>query len=405
MPNTPRGALRPLPERPDLRHLKDQAKALLKAGGAESLTDAQFRIAQIYGYASWPKLKAYVNSLKEVGRLKEAIDANDFDQVRSLMTRYPALHEAPLGRNKNGPLTLAAECRSPGPPAPERLAIAKWMIENGSDVHRGGDAPLMRASLRGDRVPMMALLVEHGADVNAECGGDYPILWSPCETIDPIAMRWLLANGADPNCPKPGRTETALDYLIEAYGRSANLGTCIDLLRQAGGRTRYDLPGVIDTMTDRADQLAVQLDADPSLVHRRFPEMSFGNSGLRRLQLAGATLLHVAAEYGSMKCARLLVARGASVNLPALIDAAGIGGQTAIFHAVTQGGDRGLPMVDYLLAHGADLSLRVKLPGHYERLDEFLDCTPLEYSIAFSCDDVPNSNATVQRLREATGGT
>jgi hypothetical protein len=67
MPNTPRGALRPLPERPDLRHLKDQAKALLKAGGAESLTDAQSRIAQIYGYASWPKLKAYVNSLKEVG--------------------------------------------------------------------------------------------------------------------------------------------------------------------------------------------------------------------------------------------------------------------------------------------------------------------------------------------------
>src|ERR1017187_7658881 len=36
-----------------------------------------------------------------------------------------------------------------------------------------------------------------------------------------------------------------------------------------------------------ADQLAVQLDADPSLVHRRFPELSFGNSGLRRLQLAG----------------------------------------------------------------------------------------------------------------------
>jgi ankyrin repeat protein len=403
VPNNPGGAPRPLPERPDLRHLKDQAKALLTAGGAQSLADAQIRIAQSYGYASWPKLKAHVDSLQDVGRLKEAIDANDFDQVRSLMSQRPALHEAPLGRNKNGPLTQVAENRMPGPPAPERLAMAKWMIENGSDVHRGGDAPLMRAALRGDRVPMMALLVEHGADVNAECGGDYPILWSPCETIDPVAMQWLLEKGADPNCPKPGRMTTALDYLFGAYGRSADLGTCIGLLRRAGGRTRYDLPGVIDTMTDRADQLAAQLDADPSLVHRRFPELTFGNSGLRRLQLQGATLLHVAAEYRSMECAKRLVARGAQVNAPALVNRNGVGGQTAIFHAVTQGDERGLQMVDFLLAHGADLSLRVKLPGHYERLDEFLDGTPLDYAIAFSGPDVPNDNATVRRLREAGG--
>ena len=37
---------RPLPDRPDLRHLKDQAKDLLKTGAAASLTDAQFQIAQ-----------------------------------------------------------------------------------------------------------------------------------------------------------------------------------------------------------------------------------------------------------------------------------------------------------------------------------------------------------------------
>lgn len=400
MPNTPQGAPRPLPENPDLRHLKDQAKALLKAGGAESLTDAQFRIAQSYDYASWPKLKAYVESLKVVGRLKEAIDADDFGTVRSLMTAHPALHEAPLGRNRNGPLTLAAEPRAPATPSPERLAIARWMIENGSDVHRGGDAPLMRAALRGERLPMMALLVEHGADVNAECGGNYPIIWSSCETLDPVAMQWLLEKGADPNCPKPGRQTTALDYLIGAYGRSENLATCIDLLRQAGGRTRYDLPGVIDTMTDRADRLAEPLDADPALVHHRFPGLNFGNSGERRLQLAGATLLHVAAEYGSMECARLLVAKGAQVNTPAVVNRQGVGGQTAIFHAVTQSDDRGLPMVDFLLAHGADVSLRVKLPGHYERQDEFLDATPLDYAIAFSGN---NSKATIDRLREAGG--
>ena len=43
MPNHSQDTPRPLPERPNLRHLKDQAKDLLKAGGAKSITDAQFQ--------------------------------------------------------------------------------------------------------------------------------------------------------------------------------------------------------------------------------------------------------------------------------------------------------------------------------------------------------------------------
>jgi hypothetical protein len=35
-------APRPLPDRPNLRHLKDQAKDLFKAGAASSIADAQF---------------------------------------------------------------------------------------------------------------------------------------------------------------------------------------------------------------------------------------------------------------------------------------------------------------------------------------------------------------------------
>src|SRR5215813_14960602 len=40
-------AKRALPEHPNLRHLKDQAKDLLKTGGAKSITDAQFQIARL----------------------------------------------------------------------------------------------------------------------------------------------------------------------------------------------------------------------------------------------------------------------------------------------------------------------------------------------------------------------
>jgi Ankyrin repeats (3 copies) len=196
-------ARRPLPEHPNLRHLKDQAKDLLKAGEAGSFTAAQFKIAQLYGFASWPKLKTHVDSLEEIGQLKLAIDANDIERVKSMMTRNPELHRAPLGYGKNGPLTWVAECRVPWEaPGPTRLAMAEWMIEHGSDVHQGGDGPLMRAALMGHRIPMMELLLAHGADVNAEWSGYFPILFAPCETVQPEAIKWLLEHGAKPNCAR-----------------------------------------------------------------------------------------------------------------------------------------------------------------------------------------------------------
>src|SRR6266705_2297864 len=206
MSNDPQGPSRPLPERPNLRHLKDQAKDLLKAGRAESISGAQFQIARLYGFPSWPKLKAHVDSLQEIGKLKQAIDTNDIERVKTMMTHNPALHRAPLGYGKDGPLTWVAECRVPwAPPTPTRLAMAKWMIENGSDVHQGGDGPLGRAALKGARIPMMELLVSYGADVNAQWHGDFPIVFAPCESVDPVALKWLLDHGANPNCDNPQR--------------------------------------------------------------------------------------------------------------------------------------------------------------------------------------------------------
>ena len=64
MSSDPQESPRQLPERPDLRHLKDQAKDRLKAGQATSLAKAQFQVAREYGFASWPKLKAHVESLQ-----------------------------------------------------------------------------------------------------------------------------------------------------------------------------------------------------------------------------------------------------------------------------------------------------------------------------------------------------
>jgi ankyrin repeat protein len=401
MSTDPQPPPRPLPERPNLRHLRDQAKDLVKAGTAKSIAYAQLTIARLYGFPSWPKLKAYVDSRLSIGQLKQAIDTNDLARVKNLMTRNPELHTAPLGYGKNGPLTWVAECRVPWePPSPARLAIAKWMLDNGSDVHQGGEGPLMRAALQGYRIPMMELLVSYGADVNAEWNGAFPIIFAPCEALDPEALRWLLDRGANPNCSNARGRGTALDCVIGTYARSPErLSACIDALFDAGGTTKYNAPGVLDVLRRRTDRLAEALGADSKLVHRRFPELDCGSTGGRRLLLQGATLLHVAAEFGNVDAATLLLDRGADVNARAAVDRAGVGGQTAIFHAVTQFGDEGLPMTRLLSERGADLSVRVRLPGHYERPDEVVECTPLGYARRFQGES-SSEGRTIAFLRE-----
>ena len=404
MPAESGASPRPLPERPNLRHLKDQAKALLKAGEAASLSEAQLKIARMYGFQSWSRLKTHVdekNLGQEVIDLKQAIDTNDLDRLKHLMTRSPALHRAPIGYGKNGPLSWVAECRVPWePPTSVRLAMAQWMLDNGSDVHQGGDGPLMRAALRDDRIPMMELLLRNGADVNAEWGGFFPIIFAPCETVAPASLKWLIDHGANPDCARAGREypDSALDYVIGTYSRSERLGACIAILLEAGCPTRRNIPAILEILRGRIDRLRELLDHDPTLVSRRFGELDFGSSGSRSLTLRGCTLLHVAAEYGNVEAAALLLERGADVDARAEIDEAGVGGQTPLFHEVSQFSDFGLPAVEFLLKHGADLSVSARIPGHYERPGEMVECRPLEYA----CHFPGGENKTTAFLR-ATG--
>jgi ankyrin repeat protein len=344
--------------------------------------------------------------LTEVEQLKQAIDGNDVDRVMAMMTRDPTLHRAPLGYGNDGPLTWVAECRVPWEsPSRERLAMAEWMLSHGSDVHQGGDAPLMRAALNGYRIPMMDLLVSHGADVNAQWHGHFPVIFAPCESVDPDALGWLLDHGADPNCRDPRHSAagelfpgTALDYLIASYPRSAErLSRCIDILLAAGGETKYDDPAVLALIRGRLDHLAQLLAADPGLIEQRFAELDCGMTGGRRLTLEGGTLLHVAAEYGHAAAVALLLDRGVDVNAWATMNDAGVGGHTAIFHAVTQFDDDGLAVAELLIERGADLAVRVRLPGDYERPGETVECTPLGYALRFGGS---SRRKTVALLRE-----
>lgn len=196
--------------------------------------------------------------------------------------------------------------------------------------------------------------------------GFFPIIFAPCECVDPISLEWLLEHGADPNAANNEGT-SALDYVIGSYVRSPDLTACIDMLIASGARTRYAVPGVLELLCGRLDLVRAQLDADSSLVNRRFGELDFGTTGGRMLTLTGATLLHVAAEYRNVDAIDLLLRHGADVNAHASINAQRVGGQSAIFHAVTQADDGGVAAARLLIERGADLTRRVKLSGHYER--------------------------------------
>jgi ankyrin repeat protein len=402
----PRPRALQLAAQPDLRHLKEQAKDILKAGEAPSLAAAYFRLATLYGFPSWPKLKAFVIERSNAGKLRQAIDGDDLAAVRQLFAIHPELNSAPIGYGDAGPLTWAAECRGMAAPSAARLGVAEWLIRNGADLHEQGDAPLMRASLHGERVPMMDLLVRHGADVNAAWRGSYPILFAPCETLDPIALAWLLQRGADPTCGDAARWKstgrshpgTALDFLLQTYMRDREaLNESITLLQDAGGVTRYDEPGVVAAIRGEVHRVKAFLDEDPSLINKRYPSLDIGPTAGRMLTLKGATLLHVAAEYGQVEVAALLLDRGSDVNAAALLGEDGLGGQSPIFHAATQGRDFGIEVVRLLLLRGADLKQRCRLPGHYEHPDEPFEGTVLDYARQFPGTE----NETCALLRKA----
>jgi len=246
------------------------------------------------------------------------------------------------------------------------------------------DVPLQALAQPGC-IPIMELLVRHGADVNGLCWGWFPVLFTPCENLESEPLQWLLNHGADPNRRNPKDACTALDYVIRTYPRDPNrLTACIELLLAAGGHTSYDIPGVLPILRGRVGELAAVLDVNPSLIHRRYRELAgVGQSGGRLLTLRGATLLHVAAEYGFVDATRLLLDRGADVNARADVDESGVGGQTPIFHALTHFMGANPEVAAPLMERGADLSISARVPGHYERPDEVLDVSAAEYAKLF----------------------
>lgn len=99
--------------------------------------------------------------------------------------------------------------------------------------------------------------------------------------------------------------------------------------------------------------------------------------------LVGSSLLHVAAEYGNVDVARVLIEMGADVNATASIDEYGLNGHTPLFHTVNSNGNHSAPIMKMLLQAGArtDVVLRGITWGRgFEWETTVFDVTPISYA-------------------------
>jgi hypothetical protein len=219
-----------------------------------------------------------------------------------------------------------------------------------------------------------------------------------CEFLNLEGVEYLLRHGADPNvaCDPGNPRRFPLRIALDTYSRKPWRGKLIETLIAAGA-SQWEPTPQMAIHRSRPDLLAEFLDADPSLIHRQFPD------GARPFR--GGTLLHLAAEYYELDCVRLLLDRGADLEARSLVDENGLGGVTPIFHVVASYKHHGLPVLREFLARGAKLDAEARLthtPPGARPSEGPRTVTPLGW-VRWVGSDWPDDSAAeeIRLLREA----
>jgi Ankyrin repeats (3 copies) len=193
------------------------------------------------------------------------------------------------------------------------------------------------------------------------------------ELHSPEKIRAAIAAGAD--AKEPIRGKRPIDCLIEMYLRSERFADCLRAMLEAGATVGDAVLEAI--LLDDDTRLGGLLEEAPHRLEKRFRlECAYTS-------LHGVSPLHVCAEFNSVKCARVLLNAGADVNAPAEVDAGGMGGQTAVFHAVNSNGNYCRPVMELLVQAGADLGIRLKglvWGSGCEWETTIFDVTPISYA-------------------------
>jgi hypothetical protein len=397
---------RHLPVRPDLAQLKHQAKDLLRAiragdpsalaelaqfhpkkpdPASVKLADAQLVLARAYEAPSWPRLVQACD-------LIDAIWRDDVTAVRAMIERNPRLldeHATVRDSNWGPPMSYAANLG--------RDRIIEALIELGA---KDFEHAIDRATLQSQIDTARLLYARMGAPrlPNDPLDG-------PAYTLSPSGTALMLELGARVR-DDDGKRLAPVHVVLETDSRKPSAKHEILEMYVKHGLELPDTPPMA-LHRGRIDLLEEHLRRDVSLLRRTFsheeiypPELGCHDEILAThgTPLAGATLLHMCADYDEIAVARWLLERGMDVDAKGAVDRDGFGGHTALFATVVsqpnfwmnhQGRPQVAPFTQLLLDHGADPNVRASLrkqlhPGYGEEtMHEYRDVTPLSWGERF----------------------
>lgn len=193
------------------------------------------------------------------------------------------------------------------------------------------------------------------------------------ETHSVADIQRILDAGFDLHSPIKGKS--IINCLTEMYSRSDDFPGCLRLLLDRGAV--LDDPRIAPVLLDDAEALEAALRSDPSLIAHRTSMVSAFTP------LIGASLLHVACEFGNMGAARVLLSSGADVNARAAFDEHGLNGHTPLFHTVNSNDNRSAPLLGLLLDAGAKPDIRlhgITWGRGFEWETTCFDVTPISYA-------------------------
>ncbi len=194
------------------------------------------------------------------------------------------------------------------------------------------------------------------------------------EVHSPEGIRDALAAGASPTDLIKG--QRPIDALIEAYLRSARFAACVRVLTDAGATIGNPLLEALLLDDDDALRDVLRTRGEGAASERLSIRAAFTSCEV-------VSPLHLCAEFNCVRCARVLLDAGASVNDRADVDRKGFGGQTPLFHAVNSIHNFCRPMMELLVEAGADVGIRLKAlvwgrGADWETL--VLDVSPISYA-------------------------
>jgi hypothetical protein len=242
----------------------------------------------------------------------------------------------------------------------------------------------------------------------------------PCETLNAAGLALLFDLGAE-LADEHGDALAPIALLLQTYCRDPQgKHECLELVA-ARGVALPDTPAMA-LHRGRMDLLKKHFARDPHLLTRTFsheeiypPELGCSTDhslALHGTPLAGATLLHLCADFDEIEIARWLFDSGMSANVKAQVDSENFGGHTALFGCVVSqsyccGRQRDAAFARLLLNHGADPNARASLRKRLrfvadESTHEYRDVTPLSWGERFHGQEWVNREA--MRLIAERGG-